>query len=123
MEFDNFGQQKEIDKARMNFYGVSQFNNPGTGGGGGGQGSGGQTVHIRPPPYEAIIDGTTYEIGGVYRDVSIQMPSGSNTLNFRFNSNNNAPSTEAVREGDFFVYTVIFEDQSSATYFITPKEL
>ncbi|MGM0590218.1 MAG: hypothetical protein ACQETI_01090 [Halobacteriota archaeon] len=105
---DSDGPQN-VSQARFNFYGVDR------------QSSGNNQ---RPAPEEVVVDGTTLKAaneGGQYEQVGpIEIAANDTaTVALVFYE---TPGTEfEVIQGDFFVFSVVFDNGRTATYFVAPE--
>lgn len=73
-------------------------------------------------PGSVEVDGETLNRGGAYADVALNFPPGRRTLTFTFyRGEDGTAGTHGVQTGDFFVISVVFDDGSTATYFVAPE--
>lgn len=101
---------RDVEQARFNFYNVDQR----TGGG-----------NSRDRPQSVDISNRTLRSatsGGQYRTIApITVPAGATrTFTVTFYLNTDGTDGFDVDPGDFFVLSVVFDDGSTATYFVAP---
>ena len=102
---NNGDESREIQSVRINFYYVG--GDPGN----------------RDPISATVVDPSRQEeltIGGEFTDFdeSIEIPSDGREVSLSFEDQS---GDVAVRRGDFFIFSVVFEDGESATYFVAPR--
>jgi len=104
---------RDLTEARFNFYSIDR------------QSSG--RGNRRDPPKAVEISNTVLKsanVGGEYRTIDpIPITAGnSTTFTVEFYKNSGGTAPAEVKQGDFFVVSVIFENGRDATYFIAPTE-
>ncbi|SEO65955.1 hypothetical protein SAMN04487948_10429 [Halogranum amylolyticum] len=99
-------RRRVVEAVRFNFYSQDSQGGAGT-----------------DPPTRAVFgDGeATLPVRGAYRDVSVPLEAGGNrTLSFAFDDRQG--QRHRVDEGDFFVFSVLYDDGDAATYFVAPEK-
>lgn len=92
-----------ITKVRVSFYSRNSVGLP---------------ANLSPnPPASVTFEGTTMQVGGQYQHVSTDSidPKSPITYQFAFDS-----GRYAVNDGDYFVFSVVYQDGAAATYFVAP---
>ncbi|WP_435319223.1 hypothetical protein [Haloarchaeobius sp. TZWSO28] len=113
---------RTIDEVRVNFYSARQISNS----------------NNRDPALEYRIDGTgpsgsaaNFTIGGDYAAPAstletIAKNGGTETFRFEFiglekSGSDTVLANYQIEEGDYFILSIIYDDGTSATYFVTPQ--
>jgi hypothetical protein len=103
-------EARDIEQARFNFYDVDQRTGKG---------------NNRDRPQSVKLSNRTLRSatnGGQYRTIDpITVPAGgTKTFEVQFYENTGGTDLFDVVDGDFFVLSVVFDDGSTATYFVAP---
>ncbi|SDM49185.1 PKD domain-containing protein [Halogranum gelatinilyticum] len=106
---ENTGDERRIiDEVRLNFYYEDSQGQAGT----------------SPPTTAEFNNGeATLNIRGAFKDVfEIVEGDNENSLSLRFFTDQNRNGEYDVQEGDFFVFTVLYDNDDAATYFVAPTD-
>ena len=104
MALNNTGSSDvTVESVRYNFYGIDKI-----------------STSTRDVPEYLDFAGTDLVLRGPFTGTSVTLAPGTNQLDLRFYENPAHTQEFDVREGDFFIVSIQFDDGQSATYFVAP---